>query len=85
VNTVVVTPSGGTVTAAATPANTVTPAIKSLPATGSPDTVAAASTTPASTSSLPFTGADVEELAGLGIAAVLFGGVMVRRRRRSAA
>jgi hypothetical protein len=86
-----VTPPGGTGTGngvtptnAVTPTKTVTPAIASLPETGSPDTVNGASIAPASTSSLPFTGADIEELAGLGIAAVLFGGVMVRRRRRTA-
>ncbi len=42
--------------------------------------------TPASsTSSLPFTGADVAELAVIGTGAVLAGGVLMRRRRRMAA
>jgi LPXTG-motif cell wall-anchored protein len=36
----------------------------------------------ASTSSLPFTGADVAELAVIGTGAVLAGGVLMRRRRR---
>jgi len=37
---------------------------------------------PTSTSSLPFTGADVAELAVLGTGAVLAGSVLMRRRRR---
>ena len=37
------------------------------------------------TSSLPFTGADVAELAVIGTGAVLAGGVLMRRRRRVAA
>ena len=36
----------------------------------------------ATTSSLPFTGADVAELAVVGTGAVLAGGVLMRRRRR---
>jgi LPXTG-motif cell wall-anchored protein len=48
---------------------------------GTPST-AAATTTP---SSLPFTGADVEELAIVGAGAVLAGGLLMRRRRRSGA
>ncbi len=36
------------------------------------------------TSSLPFTGADVAELAVIGTGAVLAGGVLMRRRRRVA-
>jgi LPXTG-motif cell wall-anchored protein len=39
-------------------------------------------TPPSSTSSLPFTGADVAELAVIGTGAVLAGGVLMRRRRR---
>jgi LPXTG-motif cell wall-anchored protein len=58
-----------------------------LPFTGSP-----ASTAPvgvrhaalAGASSLPFTGADVEQLAVVGAGAVLAGGLLIRRRRRSA-
>jgi hypothetical protein len=37
-----------------------------------------------STSSLPFTGADVEELAVVGVGAVLAGGILIRRRRAQA-
>ncbi len=39
----------------------------------------------ATTSSLPFTGADVAELAVIGTGAVLAGGVLMRRRRRAVA
>jgi LPXTG-motif cell wall-anchored protein len=58
---------------------------------GNNDTVAPAapsggkSTDPVSgTTSLPFTGADVEELAVVGAGAVLAGGLLLRRRRRTA-
>jgi len=44
----------------------------------------AASTTIANGSStLPFTGADIGELAAVGIGAVVIGGVLTRRRRRT--
>ena len=41
--------------------------------------------TTSTSSSLPFTGADVAELAVIGTGAVLAGGVLMRRRRRVAA
>ena len=41
--------------------------------------------TASTTSSLPFTGADVAELAVFGTGAVLAGGVLMRRRRRAIA
>jgi LPXTG-motif cell wall-anchored protein len=41
--------------------------------------------TTVSTSSLPFTGADVAELALVGSGAVLAGGLLMRRRRRAIA
>jgi LPXTG-motif cell wall-anchored protein len=47
--------------------------------------VSPSSATPAgtaTTTSLPFTGADVEELAIVGAGAVLAGGLLIRRRRR---
>jgi LPXTG-motif cell wall-anchored protein len=44
-------------------------------------TSAATTTNPEGTSSLPFTGADVEELAVVGVGAVLAGGLLLRRRR----
>jgi LPXTG-motif cell wall-anchored protein len=54
--------------------------------TPAPDGPAPAATTvSASSTSLPFTGADVEELAILGVGAIAVGGVLVRRRRRMSA
>jgi LPXTG-motif cell wall-anchored protein len=49
---------------------------------GSP--AAAATTLSDGSSSLPFTGADIEELAVVGVAAVVAGGLLTRRRRRAA-
>ncbi len=54
-----------------------------LPYTASP-TPGVTSPTAATTSSLPFTGADVEEMAVVGFGAVLAGGLLMRRRRRTA-
>jgi LPXTG-motif cell wall-anchored protein len=55
---------------------------------GNNDTVAPATpktTDPTTgTTSLPFTGADIEELAVVGAGAVLAGGLLLRRRRRTA-
>ena len=73
------------------PGCVVTPAIaaaSSAPATDSAlpfdGTPAADAPTSTTTSSLPFTGADVEELAVVGAGAVLVGGLLIRRRRRPA-
>ncbi len=44
---------------------------------------AAQTTTTNGSSSLPFTGADVAELAVVGVAAVVTGGILARRRRAS--
>jgi LPXTG-motif cell wall-anchored protein len=86
--------------ASCTPSNTynvpttcaVVPAVSSTsdgPTTAAavttPTTTPAVHTTAATTSSLPFTGADVEELAVVGVGAVLAGGLLLRRRRRSEA
>jgi LPXTG-motif cell wall-anchored protein len=54
-----------------------------LPNTATPGQVVPVSTT--TTSSLPFTGADVTELAVVGAGAVLAGGLLIRRRRRTVA
>ena len=60
---------------------TSTPAI--APATGS--TAAATSTTaPVTSSGLAFTGADIEEMAVIGVVAIGVGAVLVRGRRRTA-
>lgn len=53
-----------------------------LPFTGSAGNDGGVSTT-SSSSSLPFTGADVEEIAALGLGSLLIGGVLVRRGRRN--
>jgi len=54
-----------------------------LPFTGSAGNDGGVSTTSStSQSSLPFTGADVEEIAALGLGSLLIGGVLVRRGRR---
>jgi LPXTG-motif cell wall-anchored protein len=60
----------------------VTPA-KQVPFTGSPGKAAPVSTH--EPSSLPFTGADVEQLAVVGAGAVLAGGLLLRRRRHTLA
>jgi len=52
-----------------------------VPTSSGTSAVKAASTT----SSLPFTGADVAELAVIGTGAVLAGGLLTRRRRRAIA
>jgi LPXTG-motif cell wall-anchored protein len=54
-------------------------------ATTSDGPAPAATTVSASSTSLPFTGADVEELAVLGVGAIVAGGVLMRRRRRMSA
>ncbi len=72
------------------PTCVVTPAVQSTTGTvttaTTPDGPAPAATTvSASSTSLPFTGADVEELAVLGLGAIVAGGVLMRRRRRMSA
>jgi LPXTG-motif cell wall-anchored protein len=56
-----------------------------LPSPVSPASTGAAHAALAGTSSLPFTGADVEEMAVVGVGAVVTGGLLIRRRRRSPA
>jgi LPXTG-motif cell wall-anchored protein len=58
--------------------NAVTPVKQVVPKDPTPGTTAPTATR---TSSLPFTGADVEGLAVVGAGAVLAGGLMLRRRR----
>jgi hypothetical protein len=60
-----------------------TPGITSTPAaTDGPTT--AASTTASSSSGLAFTGADIEEMAIIGVVAIGAGAVLIRGRRRTA-
>ena len=83
-------PAGTTVNPSMTPPTpncpTVVPTVSGTAqpvATSNEPTAAATSTTPSSagTSSLPFTGADVEELAVIGGVALLAGALLMRRRR----
>jgi LPXTG-motif cell wall-anchored protein len=61
-----------------------TPSTSALPFSSSASAIAPTSTGIAgSSSSLPFTGADIEELAVVGAGAVLAGGLLLRRRRRT--
>jgi hypothetical protein len=68
-----------------TPTTTgITPAV--APADGPATTTAAAttSTAPSTSSGLAFTGADIEEMAIIGVVAIGVGAVLVRGRRRTA-
>jgi hypothetical protein len=67
--------SGVTVTTPA-PQVTVAPAVKTAPA--------AAPTQAPTSGGLPFTGADISEMAAVGAGALVLGGVLVRRSRRNA-
>jgi hypothetical protein len=61
---------------------TNTPAV--APADGPATTTAAATTSTAPSSGLAFTGADIEEMAIIGVVAIGVGAVLVRGRRRTA-
>jgi len=63
-------------------ATSSTPTVQGTVGNPVPGTVSATSTSTGS-SSLPFTGADIEELAVVGVGAVLAGGLLLRRRRRT--
>ena len=67
-------------TAGITPTPAVTPSDGGSPAT----TASTASTAPVSSSGLAFTGADIEEMAIIGVVAIGVGTVLVRGRRRTA-
>ncbi len=65
----------------------VTPTIAAkavVPPSQLPETATTSVTSPpaASTTSLPFTGADIEGMAVVGVGAVLVGSILTRRRRR---
>ena len=51
---------------------------------GSPATTAKVVSTPSSSGGLAFTGADIEEMAVIGVVAIGVGAVLVRGRRRTA-
>ncbi len=64
--------------------NTVVPPTTSPSSSGAGSTSPSATLTVSGSSSLPFTGADVGELAAVGVGAIVVGGVLARRRRRTA-
>jgi hypothetical protein len=73
--------TGGCYTGCTTP----TTGIVSTPADGSAATTSSVSTTPTTSSGgLAFTGADIEEMAVIGVVAIGVGSVLVRSRRRAA-
>ena len=61
---------------------TTTPAV--APADGPSTTASTTSATPVTSSGLAFTGADIEEMAIIGVVAIGVGAVLVRGRRRTA-
>ncbi len=64
------------------PPNTASVSVSPNSPSGLPFTAPTPGTSnPTSTSSLPFTGADIEGLAVAGVGAVLAGGLLLRRRR----
>jgi hypothetical protein len=69
-----------------TPPQTKTTDPNQLPFTagGGSSTASNATQQQSSISSLPFTGADVEEIAAIGVGAVIAGGLLSRRRRSRA-
>jgi hypothetical protein len=66
-----------------TPTTVVTNSPAIAPA-DAPATAATSSTSPVSSSGLAFTGADIEEMAVIGVVAIGVGAVLVRGRRRTA-
>jgi len=61
-----------------------TPSVVANNSTVPPRTDPATTASVSSSSSLPFTGADVGELAAVGAGAIVVGGLLVRRRRSAA-
>ena len=78
--------ANGCYTGCTPPATGVTNTPAVAPADGPATTTAAAttSTAPSTSSGLAFTGADIEEMAIIGVVAVGVGAVLVRGRRRTA-
>jgi hypothetical protein len=74
----------GCYTGCTTPTTTATTVPASAPADGPATTAATVSTTPTASSGLAFTGADIEEMAVIGVVAIGVGAVLVRGRRRTA-
>jgi hypothetical protein len=81
--------AAGADTTCYTGCTTVTTGITTTPAAspsdgGAPTTTAKVVSAPVSSSGLAFTGADIEEMAVIGVVAIGVGAVLVRGRRRTA-
>ena len=79
--------AAGADTTCYTGCSTTTPGITTTPAatdTGSPATTASTTVSAPTSSGLAFTGADIEEMAVIGVVAIGVGAVLVRGRRRTA-
>jgi hypothetical protein len=63
---------------------TPTTGITTAPADGPAATTSSVSTAPTSSGGLAFTGADIEEMAVIGVVAIGVGSVLIRSRRRTA-
>jgi len=77
----------GTCTSGYTGCTSSTSGITTVPADGpstAPPATTSVSTTPTTSSGLAFTGADIEEMAVIGVVAIGVGAVLVRGRRRTA-
>jgi len=77
----------GCVTPPSVSGSSTKPSTGVLPFTAASSASTASSSSPgavAGSSSLPFTGADIDELAVVGVGAVLVGGLLIRRRRHAA-
>ena len=75
--------SGGCYTGCTQPTTGITTAPADGPATGAA-TTSSVTATPTTSSGLAFTGADIEEMAVIGVVAIGVGAVLVRGRRRTA-
>ena len=78
------TSDGGCYTNCTTPTTINIPATKPASTAVVPDGGTTAASTPTSSSGLAFTGADIEEMAIIGVVAIGVGTVLVRGRRRTA-
>jgi hypothetical protein len=76
--------AGAADTGCYTGCTTVTTGINTAPADGPAATTSVATTPTTSSGGLAFTGADIEEMAVIGVVAIGVGSVLVSRRRRTA-
>lgn len=71
-------------TGCTTPTTGITTTPAATPSDGASTTASQVVSTPTSSSGLAFTGADIEEMAVIGVVAIGVGAVLVRGRRRTA-